>query len=200
MKNYDVIMIGCSLGGLKALQALLPRIADDCDTPIVIIQHRDPDFGGELLEKILQRSSSHIIEEAEDKMPLEKGHVYVAPADYHLMIEGKRIVLSTDAPVAYARPSINVALESAARSMGPRVLAVILTGKGKDGSEGVAHVESRGGTILVEDPRTAECDSMPRAALATTHTAHVLNLEEIGRFICGLSGSGERSDVRRASC
>ena len=171
MASYNLIMIGCSLGGLKATQTLLGGLSRGCDIPIVIIQHRDRDIQASgMLGNILQESTCLKLVEAEDRTPLVGGQVFLAPADYHLLVESDRIVLSTESPVAYARPSIDVSFDSAARCYGPTVAGFILTGTGTDGAQGSLSIEKRGGIVVVQDPATAECPSMPRAAIAATRT------------------------------
>jgi two-component system chemotaxis response regulator CheB len=182
-----LVIIGSSLGGLRALQKLLPLLIDSSSIPVILVQHRDADIHtGDMLSQMLQRSSHAQLKEAEDRMPIELNHIYLAPADYHLMVEESRIVLSTEMPVAHARPSIDVAFESAARFYGASVAGVILTGTGNDGAAGLAQIERRGGIAIIQDPQTAEQSAMPLAALAATRTAKVLALEEIGAFLSSL--------------
>ncbi|HEY9719008.1 MAG TPA: chemotaxis protein CheB [Trichormus sp.] len=197
---YNLIMIGCSLGGLKALQTLLAGIPHACNTPIIIVQHRDRDINtGGLLSEILQKFSGMVIEEAEDKTPIVPSHVYLAPADYHLLVEHDRLELSTELPVAYARPSIDVAFESAARCYGESLIGVILTGAGSDGAIGLSHIERRGGVAIVQDPNSAEQPSMPRAAIAATKAAKVLPLDSIATYLCSLNNDGDRKNAFRAT-
>jgi len=197
---YNLIVIGCSLGGLKALQTLLSGMTRACSTPVVIVQHRDRDINtGGLLSQILQKSSGMVLEEAEDKTPIVPSHIYLAPADYHLLVEQDRLQLSTEMPVAYARPSIDVAFESAARCYGESLIGVILTGAGSDGANGLAHIERRGGITIVQDPSTAEQPSMPRAAIAATRCAKVLPLDSIASYLASLNNNGERKNASRAT-
>lgn len=196
---YNLIIIGCSLGGLKALQTILSGVAQVTQTPIVIVQHRDRDVQTMgMLQYILQRASRRKIEEAEDKMPITQNRIYLAPADYHLLIEDDRFTLSTEMPVAHARPSIDVAFDSAARNYGAGLVGIILTGTGSDGSEGLAQIERRGGLVIVQDPNTAEQASMPRAAVSKTRAPTILPLKSIAPFLCSLELSGD-GDAARAS-
>jgi two-component system chemotaxis response regulator CheB len=127
--------------------------------------------------------------EAEDKSAIEPGHVYIAPADYHLMVEAPGLLaLSTEGPVLWARPSIDVLFESAAEVYGARVIGVVLTGASADGSHGMRAIRERGGCALVQEPSAAECAVMPRAVLAATAVNHVLALNEIGRVLGALAG------------
>jgi two-component system chemotaxis response regulator CheB len=151
------------------------------------VQHRDADIHtGDMLSRMLQKSANANLSEAEDHTFLESGHVYLAPADYHLLVESNRIVLSTEMPVAHARPSIDVTFDTAARSFGSSVTGVILTGTGVDGAAGLAEIERRGGSVVVQDPAEAEQSGMPRAAIAATRSPRVMPLAEIVSFLCSL--------------
>lgn len=187
----QLIVIGASAGGLAALQVVLPELAEKFPCPLVIAQHRGKDVGSGLRE-FLQKSSKLPVAEPEDKAPIEAAHIYLAPGDYHLLIENGHFALSTDAPVWYARPSINVLFESAADAYGERVTGLILSGSNADGARGLAAIKARGGTTLVEEPATAAYPVMPEAALAASPVDHVLPLAEIAPFLNSLCGKGER--------
>jgi two-component system chemotaxis response regulator CheB len=119
-------------------------------------------------------------------MPIEAGHVYICPADYHLLLEGDRFALSTDDLVNYARPAVDMLFDSAAEWCGRTAIAVVLTGSGSDGAKGTRRVAQRGGVVLVQDPRTAEGPWMPEAALAATGTSEVLTVEKIAERLIEL--------------
>jgi two-component system chemotaxis response regulator CheB len=112
--------------------------------------------------------------------------VYLAPPDYHLLVERGSFALSVDERVQNARPSIDVLFESAADAYGEGVIGVILTGANQDGAAGLAKIKERGGVAIVQDPSGAERRTMPDAAIAATVADAVLPLDEIGRFIYGL--------------
>jgi two-component system chemotaxis response regulator CheB len=187
---YDLVVIGSSLGGLDAVSTLLATLPPGFPLPVVIAQHRATAPPAEReLSAIWQRCTSLCVSEAEDKASIAPGHVYVAPADYHLLVESPGLLaLSTEGPVLWARPSIDVLFESAAEAYGDRIIGVILTGASADGSRGMRAIRAHGGRALVQDPELAECDVMPRAALAATSVNHVLGLPEIGRMLGALSG------------
>ena len=124
--------------------------------------------------------------DVEDKSPIEPRHVYLAPSDYHLLVEPGSFALSVDERVQHARPSIDVLFESAADAYGERVIGVILTGANEDGAAGLARIKRRGGAAIVQDPGSAERRAMPDAAIAATVADAILPLEEIGRFLCSL--------------
>ncbi len=121
--------------------------------------------------------------EVEDDAALRAPGVYLAPPDYHVLIEPGRMALSIDEPVSYSRPSIDVLFESAADVYGSKVLAVLLTGANADGAKGLARVKEAGGYAIVQDPTTAESPEMPTAGIAGAPVDRVLHLEDIAREI-----------------
>jgi two-component system chemotaxis response regulator CheB len=173
----EIVAIGTSTGGLKALQTLLSGLSADFPLPVVIVQHRANSEHG--LCEFLARSSMLPVSEPEDKEPVMSGRVYLAPRDYHLLIENRSFALSVDNAVAYARPSIDVLFECVADEYGDKAVGVVLTGANTDGARGLARISSLGGVTLVENPETAASNEMPRAALAHTKADWVLPLEEI---------------------
>jgi two-component system chemotaxis response regulator CheB len=185
MRGYEVIVIGVSLGGLRALSVLLADLPADFPLPIVVAQHRHPDSDG-VLSAALQPYSALTIEEAEDKQDIRSGRVYLAPSDYHLLIEPGNFALSTEAPIAYARPSIDVLFESAARAYAEKVIGIILTGASDDGARGLAQIKRLGGLTLVQEPATAESPVMPAAAIAAAKVDHILALTRIAPFLIDL--------------
>lgn len=182
-----IVVVGTSLGGLKALRGLLATLPQGFEVPMVVVQHRGPDSSGETLAALLQAGTPLVVREAEDKMPLEAGSLYLAPADYHLMIEERgQLALATDAPVRSARPSIDVLFETAADAYGPDLVAVLLTGASTDGAEGVAAVKASGGRVIVQDPATAESAVMPAAGIAAARVDYILAIEDIGGHVASL--------------
>jgi two-component system chemotaxis response regulator CheB len=161
-------------------------LPESTGTAVAIAQHRSPDPLGLGLASLLQAATPLPVEEATDKEPIRGGHVYLAPADYHLLVEPGQFTLSVDARVNFARPSIDVLFESAADAYGAAVIGVLLTGANEDGAAGLARIEERGGFALVEDPDTAQRREMPAAGLAATAGATVLPVERIGSFLGGL--------------
>jgi two-component system, chemotaxis family, protein-glutamate methylesterase/glutaminase len=158
---------------------------------VAIGQHRHED-ADDALCAALQRHSALPLREAEDKEAILPGRVYVAPAGYHLLVEEGRFALSTEAPVSYARPCIDVLFESAADVYAAGVIGVILTGASKDGAHGAAKIKAHGGFVVVQDPRTAESPVMPEAAIAATNVDRILPLAEIAPFVAALRRSRRR--------
>ena len=184
--SYEVIAIGASWGGLHAVSALLGGLPTDVEATIVVAQHRGPDAHRGAFEGLLQRHVARPVTEPHDKEPLEPRHVYVAPADYHLLVEDGHFALSTEARVQFARPSIDVLFESVAEAYGERAIGIVLTGANDDGARGLAAIKARGGVTIVQDPGTAARRDMPDAAIAASEADAVLALEEIPRFLHGL--------------
>ena len=179
-------MIGTSWGGLEALSRLLAGLHDDVHQPIVIAQHRSPDAEEIVLGRLLQDHTRRVVGDTDDKTTLEHDHVYLGPPDYHVLVEEGHLALSTDAPVQFARPSIDVLFESAADAYGDRTIGIVLTGANADGAAGLARIKDRGGVAIVQDPTTSEKRAMPDAAIAATVADAVLPLEAIADFVFGL--------------
>ena len=180
--NVQFIAIGASLGGTAALQTLLPTLPMDWPAVVTLVFHRGQG-PGEMLGRFLAKYSRWPVEEAQDKTPIVPGRLYFAPSDYHLMVEGDHFALTTEAVVSYARPSIDVLFDSVADVYGERAAGVVLTGAGHDGAAGLTAIKERGGLTLVQSPETAECPSMPNAAIATGKVDKILPLEEIFPFL-----------------
>ncbi len=161
---FDIVVIGTSLGGLSALRLLLGGLPKTFPVPVAIVQHRHKS-SDQSMSQFLQDYVMLPVQEVEDKDEIRPGHVYIAPADYHLLVEPGYFTLSTDAPVSYARPSIDVLFESAADTYSERVIGVILTGANQDGAQGLARIKAAGGLAIVQMPTTAESPIMPEAAL-----------------------------------
>jgi two-component system, chemotaxis family, protein-glutamate methylesterase/glutaminase len=183
---YELIVIGASWGGLDALSRLLEGLHADVRQPIVVAQHRSAGSDDRMLRQLLQGHTPRIVDDPDDKTPLEAGRVYLGPPDYHVLVEDGRIALSTDEPVHHARPSIDVLFESAADAYGARAVGIALTGASADGAAGLGRIKASGGVAVVQDPETSERRTLPDAAIAATHADAVLPLEEIPRFLYGL--------------
>jgi two-component system, chemotaxis family, protein-glutamate methylesterase/glutaminase len=128
------------------------------------------------------------VAEAGDKDEIRPGTAYVAAPDYHVLVEPGLLTLSTDEPVLYARPSIDVLFETAAESYRERCIGVVLTGANADGARGLAHIVELGGTAIVQDPETARRDEMPRAALRAAPSARVAPIAGIAPLLVDLCG------------
>ncbi len=189
MKRYDLVVIGASWGGLDAVSALVGALTARFGAPVVIAQHRGAD-GPELLASLLDRRCALPVRDAEDKDALRGGHAYLAPADYHLLVEAGSVALSTETAVHHSRPAIDLVFESATNAYGQRVVAVVLTGANADGAAGLAAVRRQGGFTIVQDPEQAQRREMPDAAIAATTPHAVLRLDEIPPLLVELVGAG----------
>jgi len=182
VRHPALVVMGASWGGVDALRFLISALTPDFGAPLLVVQHQGEDSDDGLV-KVLQNESLVEVREAVDKERMEAGKVYVAPAGYHLLVEGETLALSTEAPISRARPSIDALFESAAQAYGPRVLAAILTGTGKDGPSGAEKVKARGGLLVVQDPHTAENRGLPDAVLAQVTPDRILSLADIVPFL-----------------
>jgi two-component system, chemotaxis family, protein-glutamate methylesterase/glutaminase len=178
----EIIVLGASAGGLRAIEAVLGGLPRGFPVPIVAVQHRARE-SSDTYAALVGRGTPLPVREVEDEDALRAPGVYLAPPDYHVLIEPGRMVLSVDDPVSYSRPSIDVLFESAADVYGARVLAVLLTGANSDGALGLARVKAAGGYAIVQDPKTAESPEMPAAGISSAPVDQVLPLEEIARAI-----------------
>ena len=187
--TYDLVAMGASWGGLHAVETVLGALPDGFRTSIAIAQHRAPHSGSGALGRVLSLRSGLEVFEAGDKDVIEPGGIYVAPADYHLLVEPGGFALSIEEHVQHSRPSIDVLLDSAADTYGDRLIAVVLTGANEDGAYGIKRVKRRGGLTVAQDPATAARREMPEAAIATGAVDHVLPLEHIGPKLGELVGA-----------
>jgi two-component system chemotaxis response regulator CheB len=193
LQSYELVVIGCSMGGMQALGAIFQSLPKDFPLPIAVAQHRYR-TSSEALPAYFRRHSDLSVVDATDKEWLRPGHVYIAPADYHLLVDRGdghgELSLSVDAAVAYSRPSIDVLFESAADAFGPAVIGVVLTGANNDGTRGAGRIKQRGGLVIAQDPKTAEAPAMPEAAIAAGRVDRILPLERIGPFLVELCRNG----------
>jgi len=186
--GFELVVIGASWGGLKAIEILLSGLPQNFSLAIAIAQHRQKNTG-DLLSQLLQQHSLLPVLEVEDKQAIAPGHIYLAPADYHLLVEPGNFALSTEAPVLYSRPSIDLLFESAADAYTNRSIGVILTGANQDGSQGLAALKRRGGIAIVQEPTEAESSFMPTAAIAATSIDYILPLTKIASCLMQLADS-----------
>ncbi len=180
----ELVVVGASWGGLAAVTTLLDLLPEDFNCPVVLIQHRAP--APSQLAPLLRRHTRWRVCEADDKERVTAATLFLAPPGYHLLVEPGRLSLSTEAPVAWSRPSIDVAFCSAADAYADRLVGVVLTGANADGAAGLAEVARRGGLALVQDPETAAQATMPRAAVAAVPDAAVLPLDGIAARLADL--------------
>lgn len=187
--EHDVVAVGASWGGLDALRTILAGLPAGFGAAVVIAQHRSADAHPTAFRDLLGAVTRLSVCEADDKDELRPGTIYLAPADYHLLVDGPRVALSVDERVQFSRPSVDVLLASAAESYRDRCVGVVLTGANADGADGLRRVVELGGVAIVQEPATAARDEMPRAALAAVPSAHVAGLEGIAPLLVELCGT-----------
>jgi two-component system, chemotaxis family, protein-glutamate methylesterase/glutaminase len=185
--RYEAVTMGVSSGGMSALKVILPALPADFPLPLIIVQHIGAQSEGFWID-LLNNMCKLEVKEADEKESIQKGKVYIAPPNYHLLVEPDRtFALSTDKRVNFARPSIDVLFESAAIVYREKLIGVVLTGSNNDGARGLAKIKELGGLAIVQDPETAESSSMPLAALQATQTIHSYPLEKITTLLIEIS-------------
>lgn len=178
--QFEAVVIGASAGGIEALSTILPILPSFFPLPVIIAQHLHPKSDGYLVE-FLNKQCSLTVKEAEDKERIKSGHIYLAPANYHLLIERDRsFSFNADEPVNFSRPSIDMLFETAADAYGHQLIGVILTGANNDGSMGLCKIQSLGGLIIIQDPKTAAIPRMPLSAIEKVNADYICSLPEIG--------------------
>jgi two-component system, chemotaxis family, CheB/CheR fusion protein len=179
-----LVVVGSSAGGIGALSGLVSSLPDDFDAPIVVAQHLDPNRESHL-QKILARKSPLPVKTVTEHEPLQAGVVFVVPANRHVNITDSEIDLSSESSSGQPMPSINLLMETAAKVYGENLIAIVLSGTGTDGTEGARTVSQAGGTVIIQDPETAEFGEMPRS-LAPSTVDIVTSLQEIGPILKNL--------------
>jgi two-component system chemotaxis response regulator CheB len=182
-RSVDAVVIGASAGGVEALGVLLTALPAGCLFPVIVVMHLLPGRPSRLCELFAPRCALPV-REAADKEPLEKGVLYFACPDYHLLVEpDMTLALSTEEPVCWSRPSIDVLFESAAETFGAKLLAIVLTGANSDGAQGLLAVRRVGGLGWVQSPQEAQSPTMPAAALQLAGADRVLTLAEMAEAL-----------------
>ena len=192
---YELVVVGVSAGGLQAMCTIAGALTVDFAMAMVIVQHRSKDSYA--LCDVLQDCTDLPIHEITDKEPIVGGHVYLAPPDYHVLVERDFFSLSVDDPIRHSRPSIDLMFETAADAYGAAVIGVVLTGANHDGAWGLRQIVDRGGAAIVQDPERSEVGVMPRAALGMVPEASVVPVEEIAPLLLALQRAGSpRTETR----
>jgi two-component system chemotaxis response regulator CheB len=183
---YEIVAIAASAGGINALGRVLSGLPGGFPVPVVVVQHLDPRHKT-IIAEVLGRRAKLPVVLASDGERAEPSMIYVAPPNHHLLVEAEGVlVLSSSELVHFLRPSADLLFESVAGAYGPRALACVLTGTGSDGAMGASAIKSRGGTVISEDPDSAEFRGMPDAVVAAGAVDFILPLDEITQVICGL--------------
>jgi two-component system chemotaxis response regulator CheB len=181
-----IVVIGGSAGSLHVILYVLAHLRADLTIPIVIILHRKNDSDSSLSQLMGLRTDLPV-KEADDKEAILPGNVYLAPADYHLLIEtDKNFSLDDSEKINFSRPSIDVTFQTAAEAYGEGVTAILLSGANSDGVEGLSIIKSLKGTIVVQDPKTAQVPYMPQHAIDSMPIDQILTVEQMPDFINNL--------------
>lgn len=200
MNFFDIVAIGASAGGVKAIDSVLGNLPEDLPAAIVIVEHLDPVHKSSMAE-ILQWNCKLWVKDAEDGEDIKNGVVYVATPDRHMLVNHRKIALTTTERVHFLRPSIDVLFNSVAADFGSKAIGIILTGTGKDGSVGLKAIKARGGATIAQDKNTSESFGMPEAAISAGAVDFILPVQDIGPAIIKListRNSIESLAIRRA--
>lgn len=182
-RTLQAVVIGASAGAVDALLQILPPLPHDYPLALLIVVHLPPDSESALAPLLASRCRI-TVKEAEDKEPIRPGTAYLAPPNYHLLVEPDlALSLSSEEPVLFSRPSIDVLFESAADAFGDSLAGVVLTGGNADGARGLRTVDAAGGLALVQAPDTAAYPEMPRAALEACPAARSLPLRDLATVV-----------------
>ena len=183
--QFDIVAIGASAGGVEALHVVVSALPADFPAPVLVVQHMDPRHKS-MLAGLLARRSQLSVKQASADEEIRPGTVYIAQPDAHLLVRNRRLLLTDTAQVHFSRPSIDLLFQSVADGYGDRAIAVVLSGSGVDGADGVRAVKAKGGTTVAQNPASAAHSGMPQAARATGCVDVVLPLEEIGPALVSL--------------
>jgi two-component system chemotaxis response regulator CheB len=194
--THDIIVIGASAGGVEAISTIVAELPRDLRAVVLVVLHLAR--GRSVLPEILTRVGRMRAVHPSDGDPLHYGRIYVAPPDHHLVVEGHKVRTTHGPTENGVRPAVDTLFRSAARSYGPRVIGVVLTGSLDDGTAGLAAIKEAGGISVVQDPDEAFAPSMPRSALQHVEIDHVLPLREIAPLLVSLTheGTGEAATQR----
>jgi two-component system chemotaxis response regulator CheB len=181
---FDIIVIGGSAGSIEVIMYLLKSLPKKFQPPVVLIIHRMKNTSSSLNDMLSKEAGVKNIIEPEDKEPIKRGRIYLAPQNYHLLVEQDHTFsLDYSEPVNFSRPSIDLSFESIAALFGPKTLAILLSGANKDGAAGLKKVIDKGGMALVQSPESAHYPAMPKAAIDLNSKVLIQNPEQILHYI-----------------
>jgi two-component system, chemotaxis family, protein-glutamate methylesterase/glutaminase len=190
-RRFKAIVMGISTGGIGTLKPLLGALPADFPLPLIIVQHLSRETGDKMALLLDGLCAIHVKEADEQEVPVG-GTVYLAPANYHLLIEPDgSFGFSTDPPVNFSRPSVDVLFESAAEAFGRGLIGVVLTGAGSDGGDGLKRIKENGGIAVVQDPDDATAGSMPKHAIMSVTPDYVASLATLPQLFVKLAESEE---------
>jgi two-component system, chemotaxis family, protein-glutamate methylesterase/glutaminase len=182
MNKYELLIIGGSAGSLEVILEVLPLLRHDLDYAILLVLHRRS--GDSLLTGLLSDKTSLEVKEAEEKEAIRPGVIYIAPADYHLLVEkDKTLSLDYSEKIHYSRPAIDASYETAAEAYGPLLIGVLLSGANADGAEGLLKIKQAGGLTIVQDPNEASVSYMPQQAIEKNAATKIVKTTQIIRLL-----------------
>ena len=194
VKSYKVVVIGGSAGSLEVILGMLAQLPPRPDAVFIIVLHRKNDKDS-ILENLLTQFTQLPVREVEDKEPIQVNHFYIAPPDYHLLIESEHsFSLDSSEKINFSRPSIDVTFESVAETFQHRVIGVLLSGANADGAQGLLKIKAGGGTTIVQNPDTADMAFMPRQAIKLGAADLVVDAKELMKVV--LTTIGEQNSFR----
>jgi two-component system, chemotaxis family, protein-glutamate methylesterase/glutaminase len=182
MNKYELLIIGGSAGSLEVILEVLPSLRHDLDYAILLVLHRRS--GDSLLTGLLSDKTSLEVKEAEEKEAITPGVIYIAPANYHLLVEkDKTLSLDYSEKIHYSRPAIDASYETAAEAYGPLLIGVLLSGANADGAEGLLKIKQAGGLTIVQDPNEASVSYMPQQAIEKNAATKIVKTTQIIRLL-----------------
>jgi two-component system, chemotaxis family, protein-glutamate methylesterase/glutaminase len=182
MNKYELLIIGGSAGSLEVILEVLPLLRHDLDYAILLVLHRRS--GDSLLTGLLSDKTSLEVKEAEEKEAITPGVIYIAPANYHLLVEkDKTLSLDYSEKIHYSRPAIDASYETAAEAYGPLLIGVLLSGANADGAEGLLKIKQAGGLTIVQDPNEASVSYMPQQAIEKNAATKIVKTTQIIRLL-----------------
>lgn len=192
--NFDIVVLATSAGGLQALSQVLSALSPDFPAPILVVQHLEP-CRKSLLGSILSRRTGLSVKQAQAGESLQTATVYIAPPDWHLLVTSNETLALSQTPLLnFVRPAADHLFTSVAQGFGKRAIAVVLTGKGRDGAAGITVIKQQGGVTIAQDPASAEFVGMPTAAVNTQAVDLILPLDKIAAMLTQLVEHGRTDE------
>lgn len=185
-QKVNMIVVGGSWGGFQASLQIFKELPVDFKIPIILILHRSKESNSDL-HTIFNKKIVLNVKEVEEKQPIRGGFIYLAPPNYHVLIEKEQTFSLDDSELEnYSRPSIDVTFYNAVDVYGPQTLGILLSGASKDGSLGLRYIMEKGGTTIVQNPSEAEAKTMPQAAIDIIPNCQILRVKEIKDYLLAL--------------
>jgi two-component system chemotaxis response regulator CheB len=187
MSNYKAIVIGGSAGSFQLVLKILSVLPKDFKFPVFFALHRSKEIRKGFAEALSIKSNLNVVE-PHDKQIIRPGNAYLAPSNYHMLIElGFTIALSTEEMVKFSRPAINLTFETASYVYRDKLLGILLSGANSDGAEGMKKIKERGGYTIVQNPDQAMIKTMPEAAIKATQIDQLMSIDEICSYLLELN-------------